>query len=126
MMWEDAVTVHLLQPAEVDSRGVGRDSFWEGTPAAPRDWASQGLCVGRDPDELFVTGAAQRAAAKVCHGCPVLLQCLADALDNQVEFGVWGGLTERQRRALLRQRPDITSWRELLESRRADGESRAS
>ena len=46
------------------------------------------------------------------------LQCLSDALDNRVEFGVWGGLTERQRRMLLRNRPDVTSWRELLESSR--------
>lgn len=85
-----------------------------------REWASMGRCVGRDPDELFVTGAAQRVAAKVCNGCPVRLQCLSDALDNRVEFGVWGGLTERQRRMLLRNRPDVTSWRELLESSRPD------
>lgn len=83
-----------------------------------REWATMGRCVGRDPDELFVTGAAQRVAAKVCNGCPVLLQCLSDALDNRVEFGVWGGLTERQRRMLLRNRPDVTNWRELLENSR--------
>ena len=41
-------------------------------------------------------------------------------LDHQVEFGVWGGMTERQRRALLRARPDVTSWAELLtKARRA-------
>jgi len=39
-------------------------------------------------------------------------------LDNQIEFGVWGGMTERERRALLRRRPDVMSWRELLESAR--------
>ncbi|AZI59337.1 WhiB family transcriptional regulator [Nakamurella antarctica] len=77
-------------------------------------WARNGLCVGRDPDALFVTGAAQREAVKICNGCPVRLECVSDALDNQVEFGVWGGLTERQRRALLRQRPDVTSWLDLL------------
>ena len=41
-------------------------------------------------------------------------ECLADALDNRVEFGVWGGLTERERRSLLRRRPNVDSWRELL------------
>jgi len=46
--------------------------------------------------------------------------CLADALDNRVEFGVWGGMTERERRALLRRRPDVGSWRELLETARAE------
>ncbi len=92
------------------------------TPPASADersgWAARGLCVGKDPDELFVTGAAQRDAARLCSGCPVRLECLADALDNEIEFGVWGGLTERQRRALLRQRPEVTSWRELLEGAR--------
>jgi WhiB family redox-sensing transcriptional regulator len=37
-------------------------------------------------------------------------------LDNRIEFGVWGGLTERQRRALLRTRPDITNWTEYLQA----------
>jgi WhiB family redox-sensing transcriptional regulator len=36
-------------------------------------------------------------------------------LDNTIEFGVWGGMTERERRALLRRRPNVTSWRRLLE-----------
>ena len=55
-------------------------------------------------------------------GCPVRTECLADALDNRVEFGVWGGMTERERRALLRRRPDVTSWRKLLETARAEHE----
>ena len=95
------------------------------SPLVHRDWASRGRCVGRDPDELFVTGAAQRVAAKLCSGCPVRLECLTDALDNKVEFGVWGGLTERQRRLLLRQRPEVTSWRELLTDTRRDGDQAA-
>ena len=67
-----------------------------------------------DPDALFVQGKAQRAAKAVCKGCPVVAECLADALDNRTEFGVWGGMTERERRALLRRRPDVRSWTELL------------
>ena len=81
-------------------------------------WVSKALCRAADPDELFVRGAAQRKAAVICRHCPVMLECGADALDNHVEFGVWGGMTERERRALLRRRPDVTSWRELLESAR--------
>jgi WhiB family redox-sensing transcriptional regulator len=46
----------------------------------------------------------------------VRAECLAEALDNEIEWGVWGGLTERERRALLRQRPNVTSWRQLLET----------
>lgn len=45
-------------------------------------------------------------------------ECLADALDNDIEFGVWGGMTERERRALLRRRPGVVSWRRVLESAR--------
>jgi WhiB family redox-sensing transcriptional regulator len=50
--------------------------------------------------------------------CPVIAECLADALDNRTEFGVWGGMTERERRALLKRRPDVKSWRALFEADR--------
>jgi len=53
----------------------------------------------------------------------VRTECLADALDNRVEFGVWGGLTERERRALLRRRPNVTSWGRLLLTAREEFES---
>lgn len=79
-----------------------------------RDWASLGLCHKADPDVLFVRGAAQNLAKAMCRACPVRAECLADALDNRVEYGVWGGMTERERRALLRRRPEVTSWRELF------------
>ena len=79
------------------------------------DWASAAACREGDPDALFVQGAEQNVAKKVCKGCPVRMECLADALDNQVEFGVWGGMTERERRALLRKHPDVTSWRRVFE-----------
>jgi WhiB family redox-sensing transcriptional regulator len=87
--------------------------------AQDREWTARAVCALGDPDRLFVTGAAQREAAKLCRGCPVQMECLADALDNQIEFGVWGGLTERQRRALLKRRPDVLSWRAVLEQARA-------
>jgi WhiB family transcriptional regulator, redox-sensing transcriptional regulator len=59
-------------------------------------WVSKARCRSADPDELFVRGAAQRTAAMICRYCPVIAECAADALDNQVEFGVWAGMTERQ------------------------------
>jgi WhiB family redox-sensing transcriptional regulator len=86
--------------------------------AQARQWTARAVCALGDPDRLFVTGAAQREAAKLCRGCPVQMECLVDALDNQIEFGVWGGLTERQRRALLKRRPDVTSWKAVLEQAR--------
>lgn len=88
------------------------------------DWSSNAACRGANPDDLFVKGAAQNRAKLVCAGCPVRTECLADALDNRVEFGVWGGMTERERRALLRRRPNVTSWRRLLETARREHEAR--
>ncbi|MBV9207459.1 MAG: WhiB family transcriptional regulator [Actinobacteria bacterium] len=86
------------------------------------DWTTRAACKETDPDELFVQGAAQNRAKLICRGCPVRTECLADALDNGIEFGVWGGMTERERRALLRRRPEVTSWRELLERARDEYE----
>lgn len=87
------------------------------------DWTARAACKGSNPDELFVQGAAQNRAKVVCMGCPVRTECLADALDNRVEFGVWGGMTERERRALLRRRPNVTSWSKLLETARREFEA---
>ena len=84
------------------------------TDTLTREWTSQALCHTGDPDLLFQRGAAQNLAKLVCRNCPVRTQCLADALDNRVEYGVWGGMTERERRALLRRRPDVTSWARLF------------
>ena len=81
-------------------------------------WVSQARCRFTNPDELFVRGTAQRKAAAICRHCPVIEQCAVDALDNRVEFGVWGGMTERQRRALLKQHPEVISWAEFFTAQR--------
>jgi WhiB family redox-sensing transcriptional regulator len=78
------------------------------------DWSGEALCNKARPDELFVRGAAQHRAKQLCSGCPVKTECLAEALDGRMEWGVWGGMTERERRALLRHRPNVTSWSRLL------------
>lgn len=78
--------------------------------------AARAKCREIDPDALFVQGAAQNRAKLICRGCPVRTQCLAEALDSRIEFGVWGGMTERERRALLRRRKDVTNWFDLLTS----------
>lgn len=84
------------------------------------DWPSAAACRNGDPDALFVQGAEQNVAKRICRSCPVRYECLADALDNRIEFGVWGGMTERERRALLRRRPNA-SWRTVLETARDQG-----
>ena len=77
------------------------------------NWSQKAACLGRS-DELFVKGAEQNRAKLMCNSCPVRPSCLAEALDNKIEWGVWGGMTERERRALLRRKPEVRQWRELL------------
>jgi WhiB family redox-sensing transcriptional regulator len=117
--------------ADTDSRGAQCDITMtnrEGEASTARstwvkDWAQHGVCSrAAEPDAMFVRGAAQQTAKQVCIGCPVIAQCLADSLDNQTEFGVWGGMTERQRRALLKRRPQVESWRALFEGDPKGGE----
>ncbi|MEV7554197.1 WhiB family transcriptional regulator [Amycolatopsis sp. NPDC089917] len=79
-------------------------------------WRVNASCRDTDPDGLFVRGAEQNRAKAVCLGCPVRTECLAEALDGRINFGIWGGMTERERRALLRRRPDVSSWSDLLEA----------
>ncbi|WP_424217259.1 WhiB family transcriptional regulator (plasmid) [Streptomyces sp. BI20] len=91
-----------------------------GSSERHREWIVSAACRGLDPDILFVDGAAQHQAKAVCAGCPVRTECLAHALDRRIEHGVWGGMTERERRALLRRRPLVTSWRRLLDAAREE------
>ena len=87
-------------------------------------WASAAPCASA-PDDLFVRGSEQQLAKAVCGACPVRAECLAEALDNKIEWGVWGGLTERERRALLRRRPNVTSWCLLLKRAKSEHEHAA-
>lgn len=80
------------------------------------EWAAQGRCAGGDPDLMFPKGKVQRQVRQLCGPCPVRAKCLADALDNRTEYGVWGGKTERERRILLRDHPNVRSWAKLFES----------
>ncbi|MGW4563957.1 WhiB family transcriptional regulator [Streptomyces sp. NPDC004561] len=90
-----------------------------------QQWGAYAVCRSTSPDELFVEDAAQNRAKALCSGCPVRTECLAFALDCRIEHGIWGGMTERERRALLRRRPTVASWRGLLEAARADHSRRA-
>ena len=101
------------------THGGGHHSRSEAHTAEARiAWVSSARCRSTDPDELFVSGAAQRKAAVICRHCPVMAECAAEALDNRMEFGVWGGMTERQRRALLKQHPEVDSWAEFFAAQR--------
>src|SRR5205807_2562498 len=98
-----------------------RQSGPAGTPLeseARMDWIDRGLCRTQ-AERMFAEGAAQTEAKTVCVGCPLRLDCLAYALDNREEYGVWGAMTERERRALLRGRPAVASWAKIFKEARA-------
>ena len=70
-----------------------------------RTWQRQANCMGVDPDLFFPErGASTREAKEVCRGCVVREDCLEYALANGEKFGIWGGLSERERRKIRRRR----------------------
>src|SRR5690554_5105029 len=78
----------MLEPAELEE-----------------NWQDNANCLGVDPDFFFPErGASTREAKEVCRGCVVRAQCLEYALENSEKFGIWGGMSERERRRIRRQR----------------------
>ena len=72
---------------------------------AERSWQDDANCLGVDPDLFFPErGASTREAKEVCRACAVRVDCLEYALVNGEKFGIWGGLSERERRRIRRQR----------------------
>ena len=67
-------------------------------------WQERSLCAQTDPEAFFPEkGGSTREAKKICTGCEVRSECLEYALQNDERFGIWGGLSERERRRLKRQ-----------------------
>ena len=67
-------------------------------------WQDQALCAQTDPEAFFPEkGGSTRPAKRVCRECPVAQSCLDYALETGQMFGIWGGMTERERRRLMRQ-----------------------
>lgn len=70
----------------------------------PLSWQEYALCAQTDPEAFFPEkGGSTREAKAVCDMCDVREQCLQYALDNDERFGIWGGMSERERRRLKRQ-----------------------
>jgi WhiB family redox-sensing transcriptional regulator len=70
-----------------------------------RDWIDKGLCRGADPDLFYPErGESTREAKSVCAICPVKRECLEYGVSNVEKFGIWGGASERERRAIRRRR----------------------
>ena len=69
----------------------------------PMGWQERALCAQTDPEAFFPEkGGSTREAKRVCTGCDVRSECLEYALANDERFGIWGGLSERERRKLKR------------------------
>ena len=68
-------------------------------------WKQFANCLGVDPDLFFPErGASTKEAKRVCSACDVRDECLEYALDNGEKFGIWGGMSERERRRVRRER----------------------
>ncbi len=80
------------------------------SPESRSDWRVEAKCIDEDPELFFPIGNHSAArqqieeAKAVCKGCLVVDICLKYAINNGEDFGVWGGLSEDERRALKRRR----------------------
>ncbi|QRK93966.1 WhiB family transcriptional regulator [Saccharopolyspora erythraea] len=68
-----------------------------------QEWQERALCAQTDPEAFFPEkGGSTREAKRICAGCEVRSECLEYALEHDERFGIWGGLSERERRKLKR------------------------
>lgn len=82
-----------LVEADVDVESVAEDDVL--------GWQERALCAQTDPEAFFPEkGGSTREAKKVCLSCEVRVECLEYALLQDERFGIWGGLSERERRRL--------------------------
>ncbi|PPK69814.1 WhiB family transcriptional regulator [Actinokineospora auranticolor] len=66
-----------------------------------QEWQERALCAQTDPEAFFPEkGGSTREAKRICLGCEVRAECLEYALAHDERFGIWGGLSERERRKL--------------------------
>jgi WhiB family redox-sensing transcriptional regulator len=80
-------------PGVVDDEAVSNE----------QEWQERALCAQTDPEAFFPEkGGSTREAKRICAGCEVRAECLDYALANDERFGIWGGLSERERRRLRR------------------------
>jgi WhiB family redox-sensing transcriptional regulator len=88
----------FVDPIERGVPGVHRETTDEENPLS---WQSDALCAQTDPEAFFPEkGGSTRDAKRICASCDVRDQCLEYALQNDERFGIWGGLSERERRRL--------------------------
>lgn len=87
----------LLRRSAATGAGAALEGLVAGEP-----WMELALCQQTDPEVFFPEkGGSTRDAKRVCAGCEVRSDCLLYALEHKERFGIWGGLSERERRRLL-------------------------
>ena len=92
----------FVDPIRLGVPGVRRQSPLEDDDS-PLAWQVDALCSQTDPEAFFPEkGGSTRDAKRVCASCEVKAECLEYALQNDERFGIWGGLSERERRRLRR------------------------
>ena len=95
---------HTLRPV-TSAPGAPTSARQAMTPqsaaASVPSWQDQALCAQTDPEAFFPEkGGSTREAKRICSGCEVRAECLEYALAHDERFGIWGGLSERERRRL--------------------------
>ena len=92
---------HAVEPMSMDLLREPLVAVEPGEPAEEPDWQERALCAQTDPEAFFPEkGGSTREAKRICSGCEVRAECLEYALANDERFGIWGGLSERERRRL--------------------------
>lgn len=91
----------FVDPINLGVPGVRKIEADDGSALA---WQADALCAQTDPEAFFPEkGGSTRDAKRICTSCDVRGECLEYALNNDERFGIWGGLSERERRKLKRQ-----------------------
>ncbi|ACQ79466.1 transcription factor WhiB [Beutenbergia cavernae DSM 12333] len=102
-MWNILGEGPLASPDDWSS-GLGAGPWGQGADTATGlEWQERALCAQTDPEAFFPEkGGSTREAKRVCTSCEVRAECLEYALAHDERFGIWGGLSERERRKLKR------------------------
>lgn len=61
-------------------------------------WMDDGACIGTDPEAFFPDGTPENFARRICNSCPVIVECAEYAIPDHRIRGIWGGMTEKQRK----------------------------
>lgn len=87
----------------MDRTDAGLTAVLASLAAEAAEWQDRALCAQTDPEAFFPEkGGSTREAKRVCTGCEVRAECLDYALTHDERFGIWGGMSERERRRLRR------------------------